>query len=126
MASGVRRIEALTGSGAMALRRERQRLSLEIQNELGTQGDRVPLEIRSLKQRLKDQEKELADLRRQLVAGDQSSSEAVEVQGVAVMAREVPSAHRNSFGNSLIPCEIVSAPEWWFWVVLEKRKWLLW
>lgn len=92
VASGVRRIEALTGTGALALRRERQRLSEEIQNEVGTQGERIPHEIRSLKQRLKDQDREMADLRRQLVAGDQSSSEATEVRGIPVLAREVPSA----------------------------------
>ncbi len=93
VASGVRRIEAVTGREALELVRRREGLLEEIAGILGTTPDRAPAEVEKLKGELREHEKELAKLRRELVKGA-SAEEAgpEEVEGVKVLAREVPAA----------------------------------
>src|SRR6185436_5572862 len=94
IASGVRRIEALTGRGAVEHVRARQALADAVAAELGAPLERGADETRALKQRLAATERELAQLRRQLVAGSGAApaEQAREVGGVKVLAREVPPA----------------------------------
>ncbi|HXT19218.1 MAG TPA: alanine--tRNA ligase, partial [Thermoanaerobaculia bacterium] len=93
IASGVRRIEALTGRGAVAHVRSRQALADEVAEELAVPLERAAEEVRALRGRLTASDRELAQLRRQLVAGGGTPAEqAREVGGVKVLAREVPPA----------------------------------
>jgi alanyl-tRNA synthetase len=91
IASGVRRIEALSGEGALEFVR-RQRMSLRgVEDELGVPADRAGREIAEWKAQRRDLEKDLARLRMQLVSGGEAAEEQ-EVEGVKVLAREVPPA----------------------------------
>ncbi|MDX1632028.1 MAG: alanine--tRNA ligase, partial [Thermoanaerobaculia bacterium] len=94
VASGVRRIEAITGRAALGEVRRRERLLETIGERLGTETERVPEEIEGLQERVREAEKELARLRREMVKGSTEESEAapVEVDGIRVLAREVPAA----------------------------------
>ncbi len=92
VASGVRRIEAITGESALAFIGEQRELIERTARELGVEADTAPEEVSTLKRTLKALEGELAQLRMQLVSGDSSASDASEVDGLSVVARSVPSA----------------------------------
>jgi alanyl-tRNA synthetase len=95
VASGVRRIEALTGEGARAFLKDRLEVIGRAASELGVPEDRVPLEAAQLRARARDLERELSQLRMQLVSGSMESADAAEVAGVRVLTREVPPAPAN-------------------------------
>jgi alanyl-tRNA synthetase len=101
IASGVRRIEALTGRGAVEHLRSRQQRAEEVATALVVPLERAVDEVRSLQQRLAASERELAQLRRQLVAGvgPAPAEQAREVGGVKVLAREVPPAPAEELRN---------------------------
>ncbi|MCP3960308.1 MAG: alanine--tRNA ligase [bacterium] len=92
IASGVRRIEAVTGLGALELVRRRQELLEGIEAQLSVPAERAAGEAGSLKNKLKELERELAETRRKLVAGDTAAQEEIEVGGIRLVAREVPQA----------------------------------
>ncbi|HVR30851.1 MAG TPA: alanine--tRNA ligase [Thermoanaerobaculia bacterium] len=94
VASGVRRIEALSGDAAESLARDQHRLLRSIESELAVPADRAPQEIASLKDRLRQAEREIERLRlRQIAGGDgESADEEIVVDGVKVVAREVAPA----------------------------------
>ena len=99
VASGVRRLEAITGEGAFdAVRRQRELLQ-SIGDALSVDAERAPQEAEGLKAKLKAMEKDLADLRRKLVAGESADSGEVEVGGVRLVAREVPAAPTGELRN---------------------------
>ena len=99
VASGVRRIEALTGAVALArLRHDGERLS-EVSAALGTTPDAAVDEAAALRERLRGLEKELSRLRLQALAGGDGGDEEVEVDGVRVVAREVPAAPPGEIRN---------------------------
>jgi alanyl-tRNA synthetase len=93
IASGVRRIEALTGQAALEWVRGREEILAALEAASGVPVERAPEEFGGLKARLKEKERELAELRLQLVsggAGDQDTSETVA--GVSLVVKEVPMA----------------------------------
>jgi len=93
VASGVRRIEAVTGEGAFELVRQRQGWLEALEGELGVPAERMVGEVEGLKDNVRELERELAKLRMQLVSGSAAADDApVEVAGIEVVAREVPSA----------------------------------
>ncbi|HSM13796.1 MAG TPA: alanine--tRNA ligase [Thermoanaerobaculia bacterium] len=93
IASGVRRIEALTGAAALAWLRGRDRALGEAEAALGVEPGRAADGIEALRAELKAREQELARLRVQLVSGGGGvGSEVQAVGGVKVLAREVPPA----------------------------------
>ncbi len=95
VASGVRRIEAVTGEGAIAHARRQAAALGRIEELLGVPVERVEEELVALRQRLREAEREVGRLRVQLVSGGGGGAEAVEVAGVRVLAREVPAAPAN-------------------------------
>jgi alanyl-tRNA synthetase len=96
IASGVRRIEALTGEAAWAWVRDRRRALAAVESELGAAADAAPGEIAALKERARELERQVARLRRDLVSGEGRGDHAgVVVDGVKVLAREVPPAPAN-------------------------------
>jgi len=100
VASGVRRIEALTGEGALAFLRGRDAALRAVEEELGGEGDDPARDVLALKRQIRERDQELAKLRLQLVSG--GSAEAAgesEVEGVRVLVREVPPAPAGELRN---------------------------
>ncbi|KAA0594689.1 alanyl-tRNA synthetase [Azospirillum lipoferum] len=93
VAAGVRRIEALTGTGAKAWLSERDHLLTEAASVLKVKPDEVPTRVAALVEERRKMERELADLRRQVAMGGgakaDGGSEAKDVAGVKVAARVV-------------------------------------
>jgi alanyl-tRNA synthetase len=93
VAAGVRRIEALTGAGALAYLNEQHRLVREAASAMRAAPAELPERISQLLDERKKLERELGDARRQLAmgggGGGAAAPEAVDVGGVKVMARIV-------------------------------------
>ncbi|CAO3450837.1 alanine--tRNA ligase [Azospirillum largimobile] len=93
VAAGVRRIEALTGTGAKAWLSERDHLLTEAASVLKVKPDEVPARVAVLVEERRKMERELADLRRQVAMGGgakaEGGNEAKDVAGVKVAARVV-------------------------------------
>ncbi len=98
VASGVRRIEAITGEEAQRQIRKQRNLLLEASSELGVSQEQLPEEIVAWRQKARELEKELSTLRMQLISGS-SSPDEVEVEGVKVLAQEVPPTPVNEMRN---------------------------
>jgi alanyl-tRNA synthetase len=93
VASGVRRVEAVTGRGALDRVRDREELLQTAAQAAGVPPERIPEEMERVRGELEERERELARLRRELVKGSSSEEAPPEdVDGVKVLAREVPSA----------------------------------
>src|SRR3989344_385852 len=88
VASGVRRIEAVTGPGVLAYLYERENKLREAAEMLRASPEEVPRKVEQLTQRLKGLEKELDQLRGKLAAGGSKdlAAEAKEVKGIKVLA----------------------------------------
>ncbi len=93
IASGVRRVEMVTGTGAATLVRERKRLLDDVEHALGVPAERAGAKVGDLQTKVKALEKELAQVRMQMVSGTASGgAEAQEIAGIKVIAREIPTA----------------------------------
>jgi len=96
VASGVRRIEALTGSAAVERMLGQQRLIEDLGRELKVTWSEVPGSVKALQERLRAQDREIGDLRGQL-AGAKSGDlleRATDINGVAVLASRVEVADK--------------------------------
>jgi alanyl-tRNA synthetase len=91
VASGVRRIEALTGEGARALVQENRELLGQATIEVGVPATQLASELAAWKQKTRRLERELTELRMRLLSGAVEIEEH-EVEGVKVLAKEVPPA----------------------------------
>jgi len=93
VAAGVRRIEALTGTGAKAWLSERDHLLTEAASVLKVRPEEVPARLASLVEERRKMERELAELRRQVAMGGgakaDGGSEAKDIGGVKFAARVV-------------------------------------
>jgi len=93
VASGVRRIEALTGLGARRWQQERAAYLAGVEGELGVPPERLRSEIAALRERATGAEKQLAALRLKMMAGSGGDAVGeVRVQDVRVLVREVEDA----------------------------------
>ncbi len=99
VASGVRRIEALTGAVSLERLRHQGEQLAAVGAALGTTADSAAAEAAALREQLRRQEKELSWLRLQTVSGDGAGDEEVEIGGVRVVAREVPPAPAGEIRN---------------------------
>ncbi|AWJ84809.1 alanine--tRNA ligase [Azospirillum sp. TSH58] len=93
VAAGVRRIEALTGTGAKAWLSERDHLLTEAASVLKVRPEDVPTRLAALVDERKKMERELAELRRQVAMGGgakaDGGNEAKDIAGVKFAARVV-------------------------------------
>ncbi|MEN7431126.1 alanine--tRNA ligase [Chromobacterium sp. TRC.1.1.SA] len=104
VAAGVRRIEAVTGEGALAHIQAQDALIKEAAGALKAQtSDEVLAKITALQDNAKALEKELAKLKGQLAssAGDSLSEAAADVNGVKVLAAELPGADNTALRETL-------------------------
>jgi alanyl-tRNA synthetase len=99
VASGVRRIEAVTGTHAMAEVRRQRTAYVELTARLGIHSGDYEQQLQKaeqLRQRQDQLEQEMRRLRMQLVSGGPAASDGeLLVDGVRVVAREVPPAPAN-------------------------------
>jgi alanyl-tRNA synthetase len=95
VAAGIRRIEALTGSGALArLHEDRRQLAL-VADELKTTAAQAPDAVARLQAELKRLQKELHETRMKAAMSTPASTEAAQnVDGVALQTRRVDGLDR--------------------------------
>jgi alanyl-tRNA synthetase len=92
VAAGVRRIEALTGAGALAYLSEQQKLVREAAAAMRAAPAELPERIMQLMDERKKLERELSEARRQLAmggGGTSQQSEVIEINGAKYVARAV-------------------------------------
>jgi alanyl-tRNA synthetase len=93
LAAGVRRMEALTGRGALQYFQSLDDAAGELQQTLNTRLEEVPAFVRSLQEKQKQLEKELKQLRVKLSSAGPSSAadDTVDIDGVKLIARRADS-----------------------------------
>ncbi|RAW08516.1 alanine--tRNA ligase [Halomonas elongata] len=91
IASGVRRIEAITGEGALTYFREQEARVARIGERLKAKPEQVEERVTSLVERNRELEKELERLKSKLAsaAGSDMLGEAHEVKGIKVLAKRL-------------------------------------
>jgi alanyl-tRNA synthetase len=101
IAAGVRRIEALTGEGALEAIRHREQILHQIGSELGVRDTESLERLQRLLIREKELEKKLRTLEQKLVsgAGAEASEHVHEVNGVRIVTRKVEAADARAIGQ---------------------------
>jgi alanyl-tRNA synthetase len=91
VASGVRRIEAITGANVLDYLYEKENKLREAAEMLRASPEEVPRKVEQLTQRVKSLEKELDQLRAKLATGGSKDlvAEAKEVKGIKVLAAQL-------------------------------------
>ena len=95
LAAGVRRMEALTGRGALQYFRKLEETTQALQSQTNAPVDELPAYVRSLQEKQKALEKEMKQLRVRLAsgggaaAGRTSDDGGIDVDGVRLLARRV-------------------------------------
>ncbi|MEL7399628.1 MAG: alanine--tRNA ligase-related protein, partial [Pseudomonadota bacterium] len=103
VASGVRRIEAVTGQKALALVDEQQALLEQVSAMLKTRPDLLTDKLSQLVTQSKQQEKELAQLKAKLASAASGDlvSQAKDIAGIKVLAARLDGADMKSLDNSV-------------------------
>ncbi|MEM9758395.1 MAG: alanine--tRNA ligase [Pseudomonadota bacterium] len=107
LAAGVRRIEAVTGSGALADMRATDEALGEVCDSLRANRDGVADKVAALRGQTRELEKELARLKQKLAssAGSDITASAREVEGVRVLATTVDGADPGSLRGIMDQCK---------------------
>jgi alanyl-tRNA synthetase len=94
VAAGIRRLEAVTGEGALALVQSLNRRLQEAAGALKTNPEELTTRITQVQDQVKSLEKELAALKSKLAAGqgDELVTQAVDVNGIKVLAATLEGA----------------------------------
>jgi alanyl-tRNA synthetase len=94
VAAGIRRVEAVTGEGALALVQGMARKLNEAAAALKSNPDELTAKIGAVQDQVKSLEKELAALKSKLAAGqgDELAGQAVDVKGIKVLAATLEGA----------------------------------
>ena len=103
VAAGVRRIEAVTGSDALAYIKGKEESLQAIAQNLKANPDQIASKVEHLIKQNRDLEKELDQLKGQLAAskGDDLLQQVVEIDGVKVLAAAVEGADAKSLRETL-------------------------
>jgi alanyl-tRNA synthetase len=88
VAAGVRRVEAVTGEGALALVQQQEMQLQQVADAVKTQPQEAASRVAQILDNVKNLEKELAQLKSKLASaqGDELLSQAAEINGVKVLA----------------------------------------
>jgi alanyl-tRNA synthetase len=94
LAAGVRRMEAVTGRGALQLFQKLDDATHQLASQANVALDELPVYVRSLQEKQKTLEKELKQLKVRIAtgggaSGSQPSDESIDVSGVKLIARRV-------------------------------------
>jgi len=94
VAAGIRRVEAVTGEGALALVQSINRKLVDAAGALKTSPDELTARIAQVQDQVKTLEKEVAALKSKLAAGqgDELLGKAVDVNGIKVLAATMEGA----------------------------------
>ncbi len=103
VAAGIRRVEAVTGEGALAYTHELEARMSEAADALKTPPGEVAAKIRQLLDNAKSLEKELARAKGKLASsrGGDLASEAIEVNGARVLAATIEGADAKTLRDTL-------------------------
>ena len=103
VASGIRRIEAVTGRGALEWIDGRERLLGEVARLLRSQPDQVAGKVEQLVKRTRDLEKELASAKQALVSGQAvDHAESVrEIAGIKVLSTRMDGADAKTLRDAV-------------------------
>ena len=103
VAAGIRRIEAVTGDGALDYIQRQQQTLLDAAGALKAQPQEVNQKIAQMLDNVKSLEKELARLKSKLAAsqGADLSQSALDVHGVKVLAAEIDGADAKALRETL-------------------------
>jgi alanyl-tRNA synthetase len=121
VAAGVRRLEAVTGQGALEWIDQREKALLSIAGLLKAAPDKAADKVHQLMEKTRGLEKELEKLKAKLAssAGDEMTSQAVDVNGVKVLAvklddvdpkalRDLADQLKNKLGSAALVLAAVS------------------
>jgi len=96
LAAGVRRMEALTGRGALQYFRSLDDSARALQSQLNVRVEEVPAQVRSLQEKQKTLERELKQLKMKLASGGAApvpgaggSDDSVDIDGIKLLSRRV-------------------------------------
>jgi alanyl-tRNA synthetase len=101
LAAGVRRMEALTGRGALEYFRRLDGTVGALQSQLNTAPAELPAFVRSLQEKQKQLEKELKQLKMKLASGGSAPSkdDSIDVDGVRLLTRLVENVEGGDLRN---------------------------
>ena len=103
IASGVRRIEAVTGKSAVNWVEDKDQQLDSLAQLLKSSRDEVNSKVEQLLQRLKDQDKQLTQLKGKMAsqAGSDLSSQAEDIGGVKILTAHLDGADSNTLRDTL-------------------------
>jgi alanyl-tRNA synthetase len=103
VASGVRRIEAITGEKAIDYMEQHEALIREVAGQLRSSRDEVPEKVRDALDRIRQMEREIRTLKDKLASGSgvDLAASAIDVQGVKVVAAQVDGADAGALRNAV-------------------------
>ncbi len=103
VAAGVRRIEALSGKGALQWIETRQRALDEVAVLVRSRPDEAMAKVRALLKRFRDLERELAAAKQALVTGqaDDQSGNVEEIAGIKVLATRMDGADAKTLRDAV-------------------------
>ncbi|MDB4048854.1 DHHA1 domain-containing protein, partial [Luminiphilus sp.] len=107
VASGVRRIEAVTGGAALAAFASLSTQMQQVCSVLKAAPDTLATKVESLRSEVRDLEKEAARLRQKLAtsSGGDLTQDAVEVSGIKVLAAQLEGATVATLRDTLDQCK---------------------
>ncbi len=103
VASGVRRIEAITGERAIDYMEQHEALIREVAGFLRGSAEEVPDKVREVLERVRQMEREIRSLKDKLASGSgvDLAAAAIDVQGVKVVAAQVDGADSGALRNAV-------------------------
>jgi alanyl-tRNA synthetase len=103
IAAGVRRIEALTGTGALHWVNDNQQRLVALSRLLRTEPEHLELRLEQLLERSRRQEKEIEQLKGRLAssAGDDMAGEATDIDGIKVLAKRLEGVDPKSLRDTV-------------------------
>ena len=107
VAAGVRRIEGVTGAAALALFDAREQRLAEVCELVKGNTDNVATKVAALRTENRELEKQITQLKQKLAtaAGGDLTADAVEVQGVKVLAAHVEGADAKTLRDTMDQCK---------------------
>ncbi len=103
VASGVRRIEAVTGEAAVKWAEENEQRIQQVAELVKSAPEEAPAKLQQLLARMREQEKELAQLKAKLAsqAGSDLSSQAEDINGVKVLTAQLDGVDNKAMRDTL-------------------------
>jgi alanyl-tRNA synthetase len=103
VASGVRRIEAITGERAIDFMEQHESLIREVASSLRGSPDEVAEKLRDVLERVRHMEREIRVLKDKLASGSgvDLAANAIDIQGVKVVAAQVDGADSGALRNAV-------------------------